>query len=50
MGGLGYRWIMFGYFSLMNETIPSAALDILHHQHAGGRVWPLWHFTHVGTL
>ena len=27
----------------MNQTAPSAALDVLHHQHAEGRVWPLWH-------
>ena len=24
------------------RPLPSAALDVLHHQHAEGRVWPLW--------
>ena len=33
----------------MNQTTPSAALvlDVLHHQHAGGRVRPVF-VTHLG--
>ena len=39
-GGVGCKCVSV---SLVNQTLPSAALDVLHHQHAEGRVWPLLH-------
>ena len=40
---LASKSIRQSYSSLVNQTTPSAALDVLHHQHAEGGVWPLWH-------
>jgi hypothetical protein len=32
-----------GYVSLVYQTTPTPALDVLHHQRGEGRVWPLLH-------
>ena len=40
------RALMLNYrYKLVSWTrpLPSPALDVLHHQHGEGRVWPLWH-------
>ena len=35
---LNYKLYTIGQNSLVNQTTPSAALGVLHHQHTGGRV------------
>ena len=35
------HWIL--HVSLVYQTTPSPALDVLHHQRGEGRVWPLLH-------
>ena len=42
IGLLSNVWRMH-VVSLVNQTLPSPALDVFHHQHGEGRVWPLLH-------
>ena len=38
-----YEFVIMQSQSLMYQTIPSPALDVLRHQGGEGRVWPLLH-------